>query len=235
MAIDFWVRLPSAWIDDKGLTKLTWKSGGEGADNVAALMTLTAIAHAADQETGISNLTYDALCNSTTLSRAKLSNGLDVLKYNLQVIETPPEAARSTYQLTNFGTGNHWAKMPLKSMRALGKIAAFADFQLRKVAELDALKLFFLFMARRDRATNVANIGYEKIEDYTGIRRVRIKAAISFLASFPLVYVEQIPSSVNPNGFSHAYRIVGVDSYNNMATRGRGMNESDAPVTYPPT
>jgi hypothetical protein len=231
MAIDQWVRLPSAWIDDHGLTNLAWKSGGEGADNIAVLMALTAIAHAADQETGIASLTYDALSDSTGLSRAKLSNGLEILKH-IQVIGPAPEAARSTYQLINFGAGHHWAKMPAKSMYSLGRITAFADFKLRKVAELDALKLFLLFVARRGGDTNFANIGYEKIEEYTGIRRVRIKAAISILALVPLVYVEQLPSKTNPNGYSNAYRIVGIDPYNHRGTRGRETNESDAPISY---
>src|ERR1700728_322342 len=138
MAIDQWVRLPSAWIDDCGLVKLSWKSGGAGADNISALMALTAIAHAADQETGIGKLTYDDLIASTGLSRAKLSNGLSVLK-KLQVIGHAPVPGQSIYQLANFGSPHHWAKMPLKSMRSLGRIAAFADLQLRKPVELDAL------------------------------------------------------------------------------------------------
>jgi hypothetical protein len=62
MAISPWVRLPSDWIDYRRLTKLPCKSGGDGAADIAALMSLTAIAHAADQETGIANLKYDALC-----------------------------------------------------------------------------------------------------------------------------------------------------------------------------
>jgi hypothetical protein len=62
MAISPWVRLPSAWIDDRRLTKGPWKCGGDGDADIAALMALTAIAHAADQETGIANLKYDALC-----------------------------------------------------------------------------------------------------------------------------------------------------------------------------
>jgi len=95
---------------------------------------------------------------------------------------------------------------------------------------LDALKLFFLFIARRGNDTNLANIGYDKIEEYTGIKRVRIKTAISFLASLSLVYVEHIQSRINPNGVSSAYRIVGIDSYNHMGTRARNFEETDLTV-----
>lgn len=221
-----WVRLPSAWIDEGRLTELSWKSGGDGSDNIAALMALTAIAHAADQESGVGRLTYDDICASTGLSRAKLSNGLDVLKH-IKVIERGPEAARSTYRLVNYTPDQHWAKLPAKSMYSAARIASYADFQLRRAAELDALKLFFLFVARRGRDTNLANIGYDKIEDYTGIKRPRIKTAISFLASLSLIYVEHIPSKTNSQGVSNAYRIVGLDSHNHMGTRGRVMNEFD--------
>jgi hypothetical protein len=102
-----------------------------------------------------------------------------------------------------------------------GRIIAFDEFRLRKVVELDALKLFFLFVARRGRDTNLANIGYEKIEDYTNIRRVRIKSAISFLASLSLVYVEHVQSQSNSYGVSNCYRIVGIEPYKHMGTRGR--------------
>src|ERR1700681_3464182 len=97
MTIKSWVRLPSSWIKRSGLANMKWKSGGEGADNVAALITLTAIAHAADEDTGVARATYDELCVSTSLSRAKLSNGLQVL-HQLKILEPVPEG-RSTHGL----------------------------------------------------------------------------------------------------------------------------------------
>ena len=108
-------------------------------------------------------------------------------------------------------------------MYSAGRIAAFADLSLRRVAELNALKLFFLFVARRGRDTNVANISYEKIQEYTGVERARIKTAISVLASLSLVYVEHLPSKMNDHGIANAYRIVGVDSYTHMGTTGRAQ------------
>src|SRR5437762_2196732 len=84
---------------------------------------------------------------------------------------------------------------------------------------------FFLFIARRNRSTNIANIGHEKIEEYTHVRRVRIKTAISFLASLSLVYVEHIPSKETPLGISNAYRIVGLESYNHMGNTGTVVRE----------
>jgi hypothetical protein len=112
-------------------------------------------------------------------------------------------------------------------MYASERISAFDDFKLRRRVELDALKLFFLFIAMRDRKTNMAIIGYGKILEYSGIERQRIKPAISFLASLSLVYVEQIPSQTNEHGISNAYRVVGIDTTNHMGTKGRARDAID--------
>jgi hypothetical protein len=222
MANSPWMRLPSAWINNQGLTRLSWSHGGGGSDNTAALMALTAIAHKVEDETRLARVTYDDICNLTGLSRAKLSNGLNILK-NLGVINPASQDARSTYALSDYDNGA-WGKFPVKSMYSSGRIIAFDEFRLRRVVELDALKLFFLFVARRDQRSNLAIIGYEKIEEYAAIKRVRIKSAISFLASLSLVYVEHLPSQINAHGTSNAYRIVGIEPRINMGTRNRSID-----------
>jgi hypothetical protein len=157
----------------------------------------------------------------------RLPTAASANKRRIEVVEREPGGARSTYKLANYNVLGGWAKFPSKSMYASGTIAAFTDFQLRRVAELDALKLFFLMVARRDRHTNIANIGYVKIEEYTNIRKVRIKTAISFLASRSLVYVERVPSTVSPDGVSNSYRVVGVEAHRHMGTQGRALDSVD--------
>ncbi len=230
MAFKDWVRLPTAWIEERGLRKLRWAVSGGGADNAAALMTLAAIAHNADDQIGLARLTYDSLCVATGLSRSKLSNGLDVLE-KLKVLERTPDG-RSTYKLAHYNPTSGWAKFPAKSMYKAAEILSFRDLSLRRVVELDALKLFFLLVARRDRNTNLAKIGYGKISDYTGIERSRIKSALSLLASLSLMHVERVPSKLSVHGVASAYRIVGLDSYVHMGTRGRAL---DALVFDSPT
>jgi hypothetical protein len=214
-----WVRLPTAWVRQGNLKQLRW-ANGEGANNVAALMALVALAHNAD-DNGVAELTYDRLCEATDLSREKLANGLNILT-NLGVITRKP-AGRSSYQLTNYNPEIGWAKLPAKSMYSGRRITAFYHFKLRRTAELDALKAYLLFVAGRDRRENVAKLGYDKIQQYTGIERGRIKAATSFLASLPLIYVEQLEGKHGPvNG----YRIVGLDSYNHAGNKRRVSTQS---------
>jgi len=220
-----WVKIPSSWIEKGRLKNLKWTIGGDGSDKTAALMGLVVIAHSANEETGIARVTYDVLCDVTSLSRSKLSNGLDILE-RIKVVERMPEG-RSTYKLASYNPQLGWAKLPFKSMYSGGKITAFEDFSLRRSSELDAMKLFFLFVARRDRNTNVANLSYDKISEYSGVERTKIKTAISLLAALSLVYTEQVPSNKSEFGVANAYRVVGVDSTVHMGTRGRSLDAND--------
>lgn len=221
MALREWVRLPSKWIEDGELKKLTW-SLGVGADNVAALMALTAIAHHANEETGLARLTYTDIVAITGLSRAKLAGGLDVLE-GLNVVKRGA-SGRSTLQLANYDPKGGWAKLPAKGLYAGGRMRAFDDFHLRSPVELYALKLYFLFVARRGNDTNMANISYTKIAQYTDVLRNRIRAGVSLLVNANLVHVEHLPSDASEHGVAAAYRLTYLETRLHMGTRGRGMD-----------
>jgi len=221
-----WVRLPVTWIAESGLASFKWSIGGAGADQIAALMVLVATAHAADRDTGLARLTYDELTARTSLSRVKLSRGLTVLEER-QLITRRTDGRRSTVALANFDPTAGWAMLPARSMYSGGRIRAFDEFSLRKKIELDAIKLFLLLVQRRDRKSNLARISYDKIQDYSGIPRQRIKPAVSFLSSLPLVYVEPQPSVHNDFGISNTYRIVGIESRVHQGTTGRALIQLD--------
>jgi hypothetical protein len=184
-------------------------------------MALAVIAHHADGETGRSRLTYDELCAATGLSRAKLAGGLNVLE-NLDVIRRAL-LGRSTFQLTSYDPRAYWCKLPARRLYSAGRVTAFTDFTLRSAAELHALKLYFLFAARRGNDTNMAHLSYDGIEDYSGVERHRIKAALSLLAAINLVHVEHVPSMYNERGVANAYRLTFLDSRVHSGTRGRRM------------
>ncbi len=223
MAMKQWVRLPTKWIRSGGLWDFHWDAN-RGSDNIASLMALLAIAHHADDQSGVAKLTYDDLEICTNLSRAKVSGGLSVLEEN-EIIDREPHG-RSTYRLVDYGKAP-WGKLPARRLYQHGRIAALSDFHLRKPVELNALKLFFLVVERRNNDTNLANISYEKIHEYSGIQEYHIKSAISFLAANGLLYVEHVPSSVSKYGISNAYRLPYIDPYSHMGTIGRGLDSAD--------
>jgi DNA-binding transcriptional ArsR family regulator len=219
-----WIKLPSQWIEKSGLKDFRW-ARGEGADNLAALMALTVISHHIDAGSGVARLTYDALCNMASLSRAKLSSGLGILAER-GLIEREPEG-RSTYLLANYNPEIGWAKFPAAGLYRHGTVAAFTEFRLRLPAELEALKLYFLFASRRNRYTNMANITYDTIEEYSGVARNNIKRALSVLAANGLVHVEHVSSGTYEDGIANAYRLAHLDTRHHMGTNGRGADPFD--------
>jgi hypothetical protein len=75
-----------------------------------------------------------------------------------KLITRRTDGRRSDVGLANYDRDLGWAKLPVKSMYAGGRIRAFEEFSLRRLVELDAMKLFFLFAERRDRGSNLAKI-----------------------------------------------------------------------------
>lgn len=217
MAIRKWVNLPSTWIEEQGLKKFRWMDGG--SDNTAALMALVVIAHHADRESGVTKMTYDQLCVATHISRAKLAKGLSLLEKHGIIKRW--KNGRSSFELIGYDLSGGWCKLPAKPLYVGPVVEAFRHFRLRSKAELNALKLYLLFAARRGRDTNLANISFDKINEYSGIRRYEIRAATSLLASLSLAYIERVPSSSNDYGVANAYRLTGLETSVHMGTRGR--------------
>jgi hypothetical protein len=219
-----WTKLPTEWIEQGGLKEFRW-AGGKGSDNQAALMVLTVVLNHAELETGVARVTYDQLCEMASLSRAKLARGLDMLSAH-HLVERAPDG-RSSYRVTNHDTKTGWAKFPARGLYLRGAVAAFTNFRLRQRAELDALKLYFLFASRRDRKTNMAKIGYDKIEEYSGVSREHIKRALTVLGANSLVHIEHVPSAINSEGVASAYRLVHLKTRHHMGTWGRGADAMD--------
>lgn len=220
-----WVMMPSRWISAGGLRDFRWAKS-EGANNVAALMILAPILHRADRELGVARLTYDELEVATSLSRSKVSAGLRVL--DERGIIGRDQHGRSTYALNDFHLGGGWAKFPALRLYVEGRIQFFDELHLRKRAELDALKLWYLFAARRDNDVNLAKITYDQIAELTDIARDRIKTGLSLLAANGMIHVEHVPSRHSEYGVANAYRLPQIDSSRHMGSTGRGLTEFDS-------
>jgi len=215
-----WVRLPSAWIETRGLVSFRWKL--EGADRLAALMALMVIAHHADRESGIARLTWNDIAHCSGVSRAKLAAGLSLLEAERLVVREP--RGRSTFQLQNFGEGHIWAKLPAKPLYGDSGLRAFQAFTLRNRAELDAVKLYLLFAARRDVRRNITFLSYPTIEEYSGVGHNNIKRALSLLIVHGLIVVDSRPSESNEYGVANGYRLAFLSAHHHAATTGRGFD-----------
>ncbi|MBY2986671.1 hypothetical protein [Rhizobium leguminosarum] len=206
------VRLPTEWIERRGLHQFRWSVGG--ADHAAALLVLIAIAHRIDED-GVSKITYDDIQQVTSMSRAKVAAGINVLVL-MSIIEKHEN--QSVYSLCGFNHFEGWAKLPAKGLYRDGAMYGFSDFNLRKPVELNALKLYLLFVSRRDRVLNLALISYDKIAEYTGIPREQIKSGISLLTVGGLVHVDRVRSWESPVGKANAYRVTHIEPSRHRGT-----------------
>jgi DNA-binding transcriptional ArsR family regulator len=215
-----WVKFPTHWIEAKGLKSMKW-SAGVGSANVAALLAYITLSHLLESdvevlgqrpadEWGRVRITYDALTTATSISRTKLSQGLQVLE-SLALIKRVA-GSQSSYDICGYDPFQNWAKLPCRFLYKGDVITAFSDFQLRKPIELHALKMYLLLVSRRDRATNLVNISYDTIMTYTGIPRQNIRQAINVLLYAGLVHIEKV-RSWDHDGIANAYRVAHVDSY----------------------
>ncbi len=223
-----WVAFPTKWIEDGGLQKFRWKAaGGQGT---ASLVLLVVLAHNTDQSSGVVRMTYDAMTEAAGLSRAMVAAALELLIKRKRIVRAP-EIGRSAFRLTDFDkTVAGWGKIPVRGLYTGPRIPAFAAFHLRSIAELDAMKIYLLLVARRNNHTNYANLTYDHIEGYTGIARDRIKGALSFLSALYLVHVDHVKSTVSDRGMANAYRLVHLEPHKHMGTSGRALEADDFAV-----
>lgn len=217
MGMQMWRRLPHQWIENGGLRDFAWRDGA-GADNAAALMLLTVLIHHADAETGCMRLTYDQWHHITGLSRVKISRGLSILEERRIIAR--PHPRRSEFQLLNFDAPT-WAKFPARSLyNPNGQITFFQKLTLRGRAQLDLLKIWFLFCSRRNRDTNEINLTYDKIEAYSGIDRPRITDALSLGVHYQLIVVEKTLDQTNSK-VTNSYRVRYIDPFLHVGTTAR--------------
>ncbi|CUX72194.1 MULTISPECIES: hypothetical protein [Agrobacterium] len=220
-----WVKFPTHWIEAKGLKSMKW-SAGVGSANIAALLAYIALSHQLEgdvevlgsrpsEEWGRVRMTYDALTTATSISRTKLSQGLQVLE-QFDLIKRD-RRSQSTYDICGYDPFQSWAKLPCRFLYRGDVITAFRDFQLRKAIELHALKMYLLLVSRRDRRSNLVNISYNTIMEYAGIPRQNIRPAINVLLYAGLVHIEKV-QSWDHDGVANAYRLAHVDSYIHPAT-----------------
>lgn len=226
------IKLPTFWIEKEGgLLGFKWTSGG--SDNTAALLALIAIAHRVDEQ-GIARITYDQLEEVLNISRAKLAAGLKIL-FGKDLLQHEP-AGQSTYKLVRYGEqgkgdGQGWGKLPARGLYHEGILRPFKDFRYRKVVELHAVKIYLLFVARRDAKQNEIKLSWKKISEYSGVPTDQIKAATSLLIENKLVTVDSITDwkkwdekHTQPN----LYRLAHVDPHlHNGTLRGKDSDNEN--------
>lgn len=190
-----WCKLPSRWVKDHELQRLTWST--HGSDGTAALLLLMAIAVHINQATIAAlreapgqpppiqhdiQLTYDELADTTGVSRPKVSSGLKVLKA-LGLITATKTGRTMRYTLPQILTPGDWCPFPQTWVYRHQILEPFQGFQLREKWELHALKLYLVLLTFKSNGRPRCQISYTAIERYTGVEQAVVSpTAISITA-----------------------------------------------------
>lgn len=224
-----WKKLPTDWIRSKQensnvLRSMYWSNNG--ASNISALMLYIVLSQNANSspdkkfnEVGCCFITYDTFSDITGLSRSLISKGLNTL-IEFDLITKNHLGKQSHYKIKNYEKSK-WGKVPYAGLydNAGKEINAFSSFSLRKKIELNALKLYLLYIAFRDSNTNYASISYTKISEYTGLTRNEISHANSFLVALHLIEIRVGESIKELNKPMNIYRINHINPYHHSGSR----------------
>ena len=227
-----WVRMPTFWVrneDEVPLAQMKW-IGPKKSDQIAALLIYLILVHHANDvitsqlpECGLCKLTYSTIANLSGLSRAKIAGGLRVLE-RMGLISKFSAGRDNVYKIASFENVRGWGKLPASGLYSTDRnsIPAFHRFQLRSKNELSALKIYYLIVAMRDNSLGYAQVGYDKIEGYTGIPRNEIKSALSLLVNLGLIHIDSGKSSFSEFGIVNLYRLRYLEPYKHRGTTLRG-------------
>lgn len=160
-------------------------------------------------ETGVA-LTYDEIESFTNLSRSMVSQGLKLLVHYQLIVVTPIGRARS-YSLRDYALPDGWAKIPQDRIFTPPRgLFAFKGASHRSRHEFNTLKLYLVLLSFKPNTANYAQIGYEKISEYTGIARTDIRKAVSNLIEYGLVTVSSGESWTTGAAPPNRYVIAGL-------------------------
>lgn len=204
---DNWRKLPTWWIEQENcLINFRWRSGGGGANEIAALMCLILLVHTSESADKDVRITFDEFMEVLSLSRAKVTEGLKIL-IKRELITSP---AKSMYHVTGMGDKRPWGKLPCKSMYSAsgGFIPMFKGFKLRTKHELNALKLLMLICSRTSTQSGRAQIGVQKIQEWSGIPKNDVKRASSLLIANGLLHQERM-QDLGSGHIYFGYRLAG--------------------------
>lgn len=188
-----WVRVPTSWLRNPQpplLRSFSW-SKGDGGDHIAALMLYIALNQQTPNKEIKVALTYENLCLITTLSRAKISAGIQFLE-KIGLIQIEKKGRSNIYNIVNRDAKDGWGKLPTNKLYDDdGQIEPFKTFKLRAKTELNALKIYLLIIAFRNNERNFTVISYEKICEYTGVSERDIRSALSLLINLKMIDVDK--------------------------------------------
>lgn len=195
--------LPSKWIIDNGLKEFRLDSEGKIIAALKVLLTLNLVMDFHSKET--SRISYSDIERATHLSRPMIRIGLSILieKNLISVSCKKSENKGLTYKFTTHGS-NGWARIPRDKL-----IAFLKGLRNRGRNSSASLKIYLTLASLRNNQSDITNIGYEKLREYTGLQSKDIRTAIETLFEYKMISVYQELDDLTRKYKANSYVILG--------------------------
>ncbi|WP_150685793.1 helix-turn-helix domain-containing protein [Pandoraea iniqua] len=159
-------------------------------------------------------VTYSEFEDLTGFSRATISGALELLE-GMNAITSERVGRRRYYDLPQTAVMGDWCQLPQKHLiggTASGVLRRLTTLPTSRRACLNAMKLYVLLLAYRNRRINIAAIGYDKIMELTGMRRQDIPEASSLLVAHELIRAQGETDDMQIEYRSKRYRVIGLEA-----------------------
>lgn len=195
---------PSGVGELVGLSYLRWRQHKGSA--TAAIMVLFALAIKSNLDQKVLGprvgsqvvATYEDLITLTNLSRRPISQGLKILR-ELGAITTIKNGNGCIHTLVGIDTPGKYCALPqehlLDGQTVMRRLKGLHT-AIKNRSSLDAMKLYMLLLALREKKSNVARASYSTIREYTGMRKEEISLAVQLLQGALLIRLardEEVP------------------------------------------
>lgn len=211
IAGQLWSKVPTAWIRyDDGLKNLSIKDVGGSAAALKIYMSVALLASFRHKPpnayAGQATVSYDDFEQMTGLSRSLIPRGIAILK-DRGMIEVIESARIHAYRLVGYDDDSQgWGKLPRDHLRGGHSGGRLATIGHRNQNDLAALKVYLALVAFRDGRSGYSALSYDKIVEYTGVHRSRVRPALSSLYEARLVGVD--PTAEHHEKFNAPTRYV---------------------------
>jgi hypothetical protein len=178
-----------------GLSHFSWTH--EKGAATAAILVLFALAIISNRVQRMNGLrtndlvraTYDQIREVAPLSRKLLARAIELLRA-VEAIRVERLKNANTDALIGLGEPGKFCLLPQQHLcnrfDHMQRLNHFFE-HIKKRGSLHALKLYMLLLSLRENTSKVARCSYERIEDYTQLRREEISTAIQLLVATGLI------------------------------------------------
>lgn len=184
----YWKKMPSLWIGNR-ITEFNTLDTAKAIAALKIYMTLCLFCKKSDSGLRTVELTFSNLCETASLSRSLVNQGLKILYAKDLIKNVSPTVRKKIYTVDVLKENNDgWCKLPFKGVvDEEQKISAFQSMHNRYPFELLALQVYMYLLYARDNKHDYTLARKHTICKKLNCRLLELNKAITYLVHIGLL------------------------------------------------